>query len=153
MFLVLKEMYLNCLNMLHQLILLIPYILKSVIKCVGCKINGKAQPLKTILNNGDQVEIITSHHATPSPLWERIAVTSKVKSQLRKFMRSKKKNEHIDFGREILKNLFEREELEYSDIAIEKVINHFNCKNNDNLFELVGSGSITAFCCIKKNIS
>ena len=37
-------------------------------------------------------------------------------------MRSKKKNEHIKFGREILKNLFEREELEYSEKAIEKAI-------------------------------
>ena len=35
-------------------------------KCVGCKINGKAQPLKTILKNGDQVEIITSLNASPS---------------------------------------------------------------------------------------
>ena len=58
-------------------------------KCLGCKINGKAQPLKTVLKNGDQVEIITSLNATPSPLWERMAVTTKVKSQLRKFLKSK----------------------------------------------------------------
>ena len=119
-------------------------------KCVGCKINGKSHPLKTSLNNGDQVEIITSFNASPSPLWERIAVTSKVKSQLRKFMRSKKRNEHIEFGKDILKNLFTREQLEYSDVAIENVIKDFNCKNNDNLFELVGSGSITAFSVLKK---
>lgn len=119
-------------------------------KCVGCKINGKAQPLKTILKNGDQVEIITSLSANPSPLWERIAVTSKVKSQLRKFMRSKKKNEHIKFGTEILKNLFEKEGVEYSEKAVEEVLNEFNCKNSDNLFELIGSGSITAFSVLKK---
>ena len=119
-------------------------------KCVGCKINGKAQPLKTILKNGDQVEIITSLNASPSPLWERIAVTTKVKSQLRKFMKSKKKNEHIKFGNTILKNLFEREKLEYSEKAIEKAINEFKCKNSDNLFELVGSGSLTASSVLKK---
>ena len=119
-------------------------------KCVGCKINGKAQPLKTILKNGDQVEIITSSSASPSPLWERIAVTSKVKSQLRKFLRSKKKNEHIKFGSEILKNSFEKEELEYSEQAINKIINLFNCNSIDNLFELVGSGSLTASSVLKK---
>ena len=53
-------------------------------KCVAAKINGKLQPLKTQLNNGDQVEILTSDHSQPSPLWERFAVTSKVKSQLKK---------------------------------------------------------------------
>ena len=54
------------------------------------KINGNSQPLKSILKNGDQVEILTSNESQPSPLWERFAATSKVKSQIRKFMRSKK---------------------------------------------------------------
>ena len=48
-------------------------------KCVGAKINEKLQPLKTRLNNGDQIEIITSEESQPSPLWERFAATSKVK--------------------------------------------------------------------------
>ena len=73
-------------------------------KCVAAKINGKLQPLKTQLNNGDQVEILTSDYSQPSPLWERFAVTSKVKSQLRRFMRSKKIDEHISFGKDILQN-------------------------------------------------
>ena len=53
-------------------------------------INEKLQPLKTMLKNGDQIEIITSESSQPSPLWERFAVTSKVKSQLRRFFKSKK---------------------------------------------------------------
>ena len=59
-------------------------------KCVASKINGNLQPLKSILKNGDQVEILTSKESQPSPLWERFVKTSKVKSQIRKFMRSKK---------------------------------------------------------------
>jgi Guanosine polyphosphate pyrophosphohydrolases/synthetases len=42
------------------------------------------QPLKTILKNGDQIEIITSETSQPSPLWQRFAVSTKVKSQLEK---------------------------------------------------------------------
>ena len=53
-------------------------------KCVAAKINDKLQPLKTILKNGDQIEIITSESSQPSPLWQRFAVTTKVKSQLKK---------------------------------------------------------------------
>ena len=60
-------------------------------KCVAAKINDKLQPLKTILNNGDQIEIITSESSQPSPLWQRFAVTTKVKSQLRRFFKFKKK--------------------------------------------------------------
>ena len=64
------------------------------------------QPLKTILKNGDQVEIITSDQSQPSPLWERFVVTSKVKTQLRRFFRSKKRDEYILFGKEIISKLF-----------------------------------------------
>jgi len=51
-------------------------------KCVATKINGNLQPLKSTLKNGDQVEILTSDESQPSPLWERFAATSKVKSPL-----------------------------------------------------------------------
>ena len=113
-------------------------------KCVASKINGNLQPLKSILKNGDQVEILTSNESQPSPLWERFAATSKVKSQIRRFMRSKKRREHTIFGKEILINAFTKEEIDFSDSAVNKVLGNFNCKNIEDVFELVGSGSITA---------
>ena len=113
-------------------------------KCVASKINGKLQPLKSILKNGDQIEIFTSDDSQPSPLWERFAVTSKVKSQIRKFMRSTKKEEYEIFGKEILMNAFKKENIEFSDSAINNILKPFNCKINEDIFELVGSGSITA---------
>ena len=118
-------------------------------KCVASKINGNLQPLKSILKNGDQVEILTSKDSQPSPLWERFTVTSKVKSQLRKFMRSKKRDEHIKFGKEILINSFKKENIKFSENLICKVLKTFNCKINDDLYELIGSGSITSSNIIK----
>ena len=102
------------------------------------------QPLKSILKNGDQVEILTSNDSQPSPLWERFVTTSKVKSQIRRFMRSKKRDEHIVFGKDILINSFKKEDIEFSESAINKILTNFNCKKNDDIYELVGSGSITA---------
>ena len=113
-------------------------------KCVASKINGNLQPLKSILKNGDQVEILTSNDSQPSPLWERFAVTSKVKSQIRKFMRSKKRDEYIIFGKEILINAFTKEGIDFTNKAIDKILKNYNCKNYEDIFELVGSGSITA---------
>ena len=118
-------------------------------KCVASKINGKLQPLKSILKNGDQVEILTSKESQPSPLWEMFAATSKVKSQIRKFMRSKKRDEYIIFGKEILINAFKNEEIDFSISAIKKILKNYNCKKYEDIFELVGSGSITASNVIK----
>ena len=119
-------------------------------KCVAAKINGKLQPLKMKLNNGDQVEIFTSKSAQPSPLWERFAVTTKVKSHLRKFMRSKKMNEHVSFGKDILINQFKKEKIDFNEEAIIKFLPDFNSNNIENLYQLIGSGSITAIAVLKK---
>ena len=119
-------------------------------KCVGVKINEKLQPLKTILNNGDQIEILTSEESQPSPLWQRFAVTSKVKSQLRRFFRSKKKDEHIIFGKDILKSFFKKENYEFTPKIKEKIKNEFNINSINSLYELLGSGKITASNVLKK---
>ncbi len=119
-------------------------------KCVAAKINDKLQPLKTILNNGDQIEIITSESSQPSPLWQRFAVTTKVKSQLRRFFRFKKKEEHIIFGREILLNFFQKENYEFNKNIEQKILNDFNYKSIDDLYASIGSGEITALSVIKK---
>ena len=119
-------------------------------KCVAAKINDKLQPLKTILNNGDQIEIITSESSQPSPLWQRFAVTTKVKSQLRRFFRFKKKEEHIIFGREILLNFFQKENYEFNKNIEQKILNDFNYKSIDDIYASIGSGEITALSVIKK---
>ncbi len=119
-------------------------------KCVAAKINEKMQPLKTILKNGDQIEIITSEAAQPSPLWGRFAVTTKVKSQLRRFFRSKKKDEYVIFGREILLSFFQKENYEINPVIEEKIKKEFKFNSIHDLYELLGSGSITAASVLKK---
>ncbi len=119
-------------------------------KCVAVKINEKLQPLKTILKNGDQIEILTSDAAQPSPLWQRFAVTTKVKSQLRRFFRNKKRDEHLLFGREILNSFFQKENFELNNIIEDKIKKEFNLKSINDLYELLGSGSLTVFNVIKK---
>ena len=119
-------------------------------KCIAVKINEKLQPLKTTLKNGDQIEIITSEEAQPSPLWERFAVTTKVKSQLRRFLRSKKKDEYILFGKEILHTFFKKENYEFNQTIEEKIKEEYDLKSIDGLYELLGSGKITAVSVLKK---
>ena len=119
-------------------------------KCVAAKINEKLQPLKTILKNGDQIEIITSEDSQPSPLWERFAVTTKVKSQLRRFFKSKKKDEYILFGKEILHNLFQKENYPFNFNIEKKILHEYKLRSINQIYELIGSGNITAVSVIKK---
>lgn len=119
-------------------------------KCVGVKINEKLQPLKTVLKNGDQIEIITSEESQPSPMWERFAVTSKVKSQIRRFFRSKKRDEYIIFGKEILYSFFSKENYDLNESILIKIKKEFNFSDIDDLYEMLGAGKLTAFLVIKR---
>ena len=69
-------------------------------KCIGCKINGKESPLQSILNNGDEIEIITSSKPSPSMYWSTIAKTGKARAAVRRYWSArqpeKDKNKEYD---------------------------------------------------------
>jgi GTP pyrophosphokinase len=112
-------------------------------KCVGAKINGRLMPLRTALQNGDQVEIITSRAQTPSPTWERFVVTGKARARIRKFIRSKEREQYLQLGRSILDRAFKEEGYEYSNKALEGVLKNFKQPTVDDLCAQVGAGLLT----------
>ncbi|MCZ6607229.1 MAG: bifunctional (p)ppGpp synthetase/guanosine-3',5'-bis(diphosphate) 3'-pyrophosphohydrolase [Alphaproteobacteria bacterium] len=111
--------------------------------CVGAKINGRMMPLRTQLGNGDQVEIITSKAQTPSPTWERFVVTGKARSRIRRFIRSKERDQYVQLGRAILDRAFHEEGYEFSNKALEGVLKVFKVGDADDLCADVGAGHHT----------
>ncbi|MDE2355517.1 MAG: bifunctional (p)ppGpp synthetase/guanosine-3',5'-bis(diphosphate) 3'-pyrophosphohydrolase, partial [Alphaproteobacteria bacterium] len=51
--------------------------------CLGAKINGELRPLRTLLTNGDVVEIVRGVSAPP-PDWQSLAVTGRARSAIRR---------------------------------------------------------------------
>lgn len=113
-------------------------------KCVGAKINGRLMPLRTVLENGDQVEIITSKAQTPSPTWERFVVTGKARARIRRFIRSKEREQYLALGRSILDRAFGEEGYECTDKALDGVVKSFKQASIDDLCAQVGAGNIAA---------
>ncbi len=113
-------------------------------RCVGAKINGRLMPLRTVLQNGDQVEIITSKAQTPSPTWERFVVTGKARARIRRFIRSKEREQYLELGRSILDRAFSAEGYECSDKALEGVLRNFKQASVDDLCAQVGAGNFNA---------
>ncbi len=64
--------------------------------CVGAKVNGRIMPLRSALQNGDQVEILTSKAQTPSPDWEKFVVTGKAKARIRRFIHMKERDQYSE---------------------------------------------------------
>lgn len=108
--------------------------------CVGVKINGRMVPLRTILHNGDQVDIVTAKAQTPSPSWERFVVTGKARANIRKFIRSQKRDQFITLGRSLLQKGFEQAKLDYTEKQIEGTLKGFKCSSTEDLHALLGEG-------------
>lgn len=113
-------------------------------RCVGAKINGKIRPLRTILNNGDQVEILTSKTQNPSPEWERFVVTGKARAAVRRFVRAQKREQYLEAGRQILQRAYKNEGYEYTDKSLENVLSNFKQTEVEDLIAAVGEGLIQA---------
>lgn len=111
-------------------------------RCVGAKINGKIRPLRTILNNGDQVEILTSKAQTPSPEWDRFVVTGKARSAIRRFIRTQKREQYLELGRQSLTKAYKNEGYDFTDKSLESVLGHFKQETVEDLIAAVGEGLI-----------
>src|SRR5579862_9229001 len=69
---------------------------------IGAKINGKIGPLSSSLQNGDEVQILTSKAQTAPPAaWESIVVTGKARAAIRRATRDAVRSQYSAFGRRI----------------------------------------------------
>ncbi|HYA19046.1 MAG TPA: bifunctional (p)ppGpp synthetase/guanosine-3',5'-bis(diphosphate) 3'-pyrophosphohydrolase [Burkholderiales bacterium] len=71
-------------------------------RCVAVKINHELMALRTELNSGDNVEIITASHARPNPSWLSFVVTGKARSHIRHFLKTMHYEESVRLGERFL---------------------------------------------------
>jgi GTP diphosphokinase / guanosine-3',5'-bis(diphosphate) 3'-diphosphatase len=89
-------------------------------RCVGAKVSGRNVPLKYILLNGDQVEILTSANQTPKRDWLNIAVTSKARTKIKQSLKEEE-NKAADLGRESLQRRMKNRKIEFDEAQIMKL--------------------------------
>lgn len=102
-------------------------------KCLGAKINGKLVPISYKLQNGDQVDILSSQNQKPKADWLEFVVTSKAKSKIKNFLNSQK-NLLVEEGKEILQRKLRHAKINFNDEEINKLQKFFNLKSSQELF-------------------
>ena len=112
-------------------------------KCVGAKVNGRLTPLRTVLQNGDQIEIVTSKAQSPSPSWERFVVTGKARANIRRYIRTQQRDQFIDLGKSLLHRCLHQENIEYNEKSLKPACAKFQAQSMDDLYALLGEGQIT----------
>ena len=112
--------------------------------CVGARVEGRMVNLRTPLKNGDQVEIITSRSATPTPAWERFVVTGKARARIRRFLRLKQREAYVVKGRDALRHLARERGVKLADKALAAAAPTLGYKSLDDLLAAVGDGRTPA---------
>ena len=77
-------------------------------EAVGAKVNGRVVPLRTQIENGDQVAILKSKAQEPQPAWLNFVATGKARSAIRRFVRNKERDENVALGRKIYEEIVTR---------------------------------------------
>jgi len=110
--------------------------------CVGAKVNGRLLPLRHELQNGDQVEIMTSRGGTPSPQWERFVVTGKARARIRRYVQQQQRQQYRDAGKSALAKAFRQEGLDGSEKVLEPALKTLKLAALDDLYTAVGNGNV-----------
>lgn len=111
--------------------------------CARAKVNGSLVPLRTQLQNGDVVEIITSRTQTPSPAWERIVVTGKARSCIRRYIRMQNYGQLLEAGKLSFQKFLKNESIDINQHgAYEGLYKKFKFNNMDDFFLAFGENKI-----------
>jgi GTP diphosphokinase / guanosine-3',5'-bis(diphosphate) 3'-diphosphatase len=112
---------------------------------IGAKINGQIGPLSSPLQNGDEVQILTSEAQTSPPsAWESIVVTGKARAAIRRATREAVRNQYSAFGRRIVERLCQRAKFEYSDEKLEGALPRLARASIDDVMAAVGRSELRA---------
>lgn len=112
--------------------------------CTGAKIKSRIVPLKTELQNGDVVEILTTPNSKPSRDWLNSAVTSKARNRIRHWISEQQRIESIDIGRKLLekeagKFRVASKKLLHND-ELKRIANEYGLGRSEDLLASIGYG-------------
>ncbi|ABD07311.1 (p)ppGpp synthetase I [Rhodopseudomonas palustris HaA2] len=112
---------------------------------VGCKINGKFAPLSSELQNGDEVEVLTSSvQSAPPAAWESLARTGKARAAIRRATRTAMRDQYAGLGRRIVERLFARAKIEYADDKLRGALPRLARASIEEVMASVGRGEMKA---------
>ena len=112
-------------------------------RTVAAKVNRQLVPLRTQLQNGQTVEIITTRGARPNPNWLTFVRTAKARTAIRQHMKNLRRFESVDLGKRLLdKSLKDLDSSlrKVGKVRMSEALDELGLNKSDELFEQIGLG-------------
>jgi guanosine-3',5'-bis(diphosphate) 3'-pyrophosphohydrolase len=111
--------------------------------CLGVKINGELRPLRTVLVNGDVVEVIRGPKPSTPVDWRSLTLTGRARSAIRRHMRQSEKEEFQRLGKAALTDTFALAGKVLSEVSLRPALDRFAVPAEAEIFQAVGRGRIS----------
>jgi GTP diphosphokinase / guanosine-3',5'-bis(diphosphate) 3'-diphosphatase len=115
--------------------------------CSGARVNKKMVPLRTTLQHGDVVEIVTSSTHWPSKDWLKIVKTSKAKNRIRQWLKIEERKRSIDIGKDLLEKELRKHQISVSQHmksdALLRIAQELSFQKVEDLLAGIGFGEIS----------
>lgn len=116
--------------------------------CVGARVNGKLVQLKTPLQNGDIIEVLTGPNQAPNRDWLGLVVTSRARHKIRHWLNTEQKIRSVDLGKKLIEKEAKRYKVQFKKLVAENALDGVLSENGlarlDDLYADVGYGKISA---------
>jgi GTP pyrophosphokinase len=124
-------------------------------RCVGSRINGKLQPLRTDLKNGDIVEILTAPNHAPSSDWMTFARTPRARAKIRQWLNVDRRNRSIELGKTVCGREFRRFRFNIKPhvqegARLRDILQGMGCGTLDDFYASVGYGKMIPRTLVEK---
>jgi GTP diphosphokinase / guanosine-3',5'-bis(diphosphate) 3'-diphosphatase len=124
-------------------------------QCVGARINGRMVPLRSRLQNGDIVEIVTQSGHKPSRDWLSFVVTSRARSKIKHVLQAEERTRSVDLGRRLFDKEARRFGLNPGTVLespeLVKFASEYGAKSADELLAHIGYGKLAARTVLQKS--
>ena len=110
-------------------------------KCIGAKVNNRLMPLSYELQNGDQLEIITSSKQKPNEEWLKFVVSARARQKIKASLNEERKAIAQD-GKEIVERKFKQFNLKMNAENITFLEKYFGIGSATELYFRIAKGKI-----------
>ncbi len=110
---------------------------------VGAKINGRVVPLRTPIENGDQVEILRSKAQEPEVNWLNFVTTGKARAAIRRHVRNREKDEQVALGRKFYDEIVQRLPAQLGQEALATACRRLNLPDAESLMLAIARRTLT----------
>lgn len=107
--------------------------------CVGGRIRNQNVSIRQRLENGDQIEILTSPNQKPNADWLNFVTSTKAKNKIRQSLKEIEYKDAAE-GKEILERRFRNWKIEYSEADISRLANKLGYKAVSDLYQSIAQG-------------